>query len=60
MRSTGLESSRGQEKRASKDDMEENDKDEDIKRMGKTWKMVKELSRNGVRWRNFTEALCST
>jgi hypothetical protein len=33
--------------------------DEEINRMGKSWKTVKELWRNGVRWRDFTEALCS-
>jgi hypothetical protein len=34
--------------------------DEEINRMGKSRKMVKELSRNRVRWWNFTEALYST
>jgi hypothetical protein len=33
--------------------------DEETNRMGKRWKTVKELSRNRLRWRNFTEALCS-
>jgi hypothetical protein len=32
---------------------------QEINRMGKSLKAVKELSRNRVRWRNFMEALCS-
>jgi hypothetical protein len=31
---------------------------EEINRMGKSWKTVKELSGNRVRWRNFTDGLC--
>jgi hypothetical protein len=33
--------------------------EEEISKMGKRWKAVKELSRNRVRWRNFMAALCS-
>jgi hypothetical protein len=33
--------------------------DEEVNRMGKSRKTVQELSRNRVRWRRFTEALCS-
>jgi hypothetical protein len=32
---------------------------EEINKMGKSWNAVNELSRNRVRWQNFTEALCS-
>jgi hypothetical protein len=32
---------------------------EEVNGMGKSWKTVKELSRNEVRWRNLREALCS-
>ena len=31
----------------------------EIRRQGKTWKEVKVLARNRVRWRNFVGALCS-
>jgi hypothetical protein len=33
--------------------------DEDLIKMGRSWKTVKELLRARVRWLNFTEALCS-
>jgi hypothetical protein len=33
--------------------------EEEINRMAKRRKAVKELSRKRVRWRKFTEALCS-
>jgi hypothetical protein len=33
--------------------------EEEINRMGKSWKVVNKLLRNRVGWQNFAEALCS-
>jgi hypothetical protein len=60
-RKTGpkLESSRTTEERKAKDDLVKRTMLKEAGKAGKTWKEVRALAQNRVRWRCFVEALCS-